>query len=428
MRLMPHARGGWIVVFLALVLLAGCQEKPPSHKVTETTSLEAVSWSDAPSALFHQDGATRTWADALEGSAAYYRKIASDRMFHFGAFQVSAQRMAQACAELAETARREDPEALRALLQARFRLFRSVGGEDTGDVLVTAYYEPLLRGSLTPSERYFYPLYRPPADRLVARLDLWSSEWKGKRLVARVEGGRLVPYFDRSEIDGDLFATEQAGKLAGRGLALVWVEDPVDAFFLHIQGSGRVALDTAHEGADEGADEGEGDMLRVGYAAANGRPYRSIGKILVDEGHVSLEEMTMPRLRQWLRDNPEEVQRVLFANPSYVFFRALEGDPVGNIQVALTQGRSMATDHRLFPKGAPGILATTSPVFAEDGETVTHWQPDVRFTVNQDTGGAIRGAGRVDLFLGFGEQAENRAGVMKQSGSQLYFIAPRLDP
>ena len=408
-------------IILLFFLLAGCEEKP-SQTVTKTTSqeattsLEAVSWSEAPPTLF-QDRATRSWAKALEGSAAYYRKMAANKVFHFGAYQVSAPVMAQACTKLADVARTEKPELLQTVLQEHFSLFRSVGRDGDGEVLVTAYYEPLLQGALTRSERYFQPLYRPPPDLLEIDLGLWSSKWKGKRLKGRVQGKRLQPYFTREEIDKNLSSSEQTGKLAGKGLALVWVDSAVDAFFLHIQGSGRVALDTTQQ-------EGGKKMLRVGYAASNGRSYRSIGKILIDEGRLSREEMTLPRLRQWLQDNPEEVQRILFANPSYVFFRELEGDPVGNIQVVLTQGRSIATDHRLFPKGAPSILTTTAPIFAEDGKTVVDWKPDVRFTVNQDTGGAIRGAGRVDLFLGFGEKAENWAGVMKQSGSQLYFIAP----
>lgn len=368
---------------LLLVLLAGCQMAP--LPVDRMSAMESVPWSDAPPALF-QDASTRSWADALAGSAEYYRRFSPDTLFYFGPYAVSAATMAHACTTLAETAQQEDPTVLQELLQKQFRLFRSVGSDGKGGVLVTGYYEPLLRGSRTQSKRYFYPIYSRPPDL-----------------------GQLLPYFDRSQIDG-------SGRLAGRGLELVWVDNAIDAFFLHIQGSGRVVL--------EGSSATEDTMLRLGYDSANGQPYRAIGKILIDEGEVPREEMTMPRLRQWLLEHPKEVQRLLFANPSYVFFRPLQGGPMGNIQVELTPERSIATDHRLFPRGAPSILATTAPVFAEDGSTVTEWKPDVRFTVNQDTGGAIRGAGRVDLFLGFGPQAENWAGVMKQPESQLFFIAP----
>lgn len=424
---MQHGRC-WVVLLLLLSLMAGCQEPPPKTTkttITATTSLTAIPWSEAPETLF-QDRATGSWADALEGSATYYRTLKPDRLFRFGPSTLSAQAMARACAELAAVARQENPDTLRETLHKRFRLFRSVGSDGDGHVLVTGYYEPLLHGSLTRSARYFQPLYRRPPDLLTLNLALWSDTWKGKQLMGRIDGRTVRPYFDREAIDGHLFPIGQAGPPPPQnppstgildGHELVWVDSAIDAFFLHIQGSGRVQLDTPSQ-------DGTPQVLRVGYAGANGRPYRSIGKILIDEGRIPRKEMTMPRLSQWLHDNPGELERVLFANPSYVFFRLLEGASVGNIQVPLTAERSMATDHRLFPRGAPGIVATTAPVFDADGQTVTGWRPDIRFTVNQDTGGAIRGAGRVDLFLGFGPHAENWAGVMKQPDSRLYFIAP----
>ena len=410
----------WGGMVLLLVLLASCQERPlplpPATPVDARSSLEPVPWLEAPPALF-EDAATQSWARALEGSADYYRRSSPDKLFYFGPYEVSAATMARACTTLAETAQKEDPSLLQEVLIKQFRLFRSVGSDGRGEVLVTGYYEPLLRGSRTHSKRYFYPIYGRPTDLLTADLGLWSLKWKGKKLVARVQKGQLLPYYERSQIDGSLSNNgEKKGKLAGQGLELVWVDNAVDAFFLQIQGSGRVIL--------EGPPATEDTVLRLGYDSANGRSYRSIGKVLIDEGQVSREEMTMPRLRQWLEEHPEEVQRLLFSNPSYVFFRFLKGGPLGNIQVALTPERSIATDHRLFPRGAPSILVTTAPLFAKDGKTVAAWKPDVRFTVNQDTGGAIRGAGRVDLFLGFGPQAENWAGVMKQQESQLFFIAP----
>ncbi|MBF0160881.1 MAG: murein transglycosylase A [Magnetococcales bacterium] len=376
--------------------------------MTATNSLEPVPWSSVPATLF-QERSTRSWAEALERSALYYRRLPPGQLFHFGASTRTAAAMAKACSELADVARSEDGERLQAVLQQRFRLFRAVGNNE-GDVMVTAYYEPLLRGSLRRSNRYFYPIYRRPSDLLESAADA-----NGRRKIYRMEKGKSVPYYDRSQIDGHILTSKQPGKLAKRGLELVWVDSAIDAFFLHIQGSGRVILEN-------------GQVMRLGYDGANGRSYVAIGKILIDEGKIPKEEMTMPRLRQWLLDHPDENKRLMFANPSYVFFRELQGDAVGNINVPLTADRSIATDHRLFPKGAPAILATTAPVFAGDGKTVTGWQPDLRWVVNQDTGGAIRGAGRVDLFTGFGENMEYRAGVMKQANSQLYFIAPAEQP
>lgn len=395
----------WMV---GMIFLAGCQglpwisppqsaqpvPKPASYEksrkvvgeVTKMNSLEAVSWADLPAGLF--EDRTATWADALEQSAIYYRRLPAEQLLQFGPSKVTALQMHQACSELAQVARSEDKVKLQKLLQERFRLYRSVGNA-TGDVLVTGYYEPLLHGSFTRSKRYFYPIYRRPPDKL--------------------------RHFNRKQIDGEIlkkgYAKKPKGALANRHLELVWVDNPIDAFFLHIQGSGRVLLDN-------------GRQLRIGYDSTNGHPYLAIGKILIEEGKITKEEMTMLTLRQWLINHPAENQRLFFANPSYVYFRELTGDAVGNINVPLTKDRSIATDHRLFPKGAPAILATTVPVLAKDGQTQTGWRPEVRFVVNQDTGGAIRGAGRVDLFFGFGKQVDSLAGVMKQPDSQLYFIAP----
>ncbi|MEO5363529.1 MAG: MltA domain-containing protein [Magnetococcus sp. DMHC-8] len=412
-----------LVLLPLLALLAGCQslpvqemvtaapekriKRPPVGEVTATTSLEPVPWSEAPPVLL-QDRATRSWAEALERSAVYYRRLPPQQMLRFGAASVSARAMAEACTTLAGVARQEDAARLQSILHQRFRLYRAVGNAE-GDVMVTAYYEPLLHGSLRPSRRFYYPIYRRPPDLVESR-----NGANGQQTFSRREKGKTQPYHDRRQIDGHIFSSKLPSRLANRGLELVWVDSAIDAFFLHIQGSGRVLLDN-------------GQTMRLGYDSANGRSYVAIGKILIDEGKIPKEEMTMPRLRQWLLDHPEENQRLFFANPSYVFFRELQGDPVGNINVPLTADRSIATDHRLFPKGAPGILSTTVPVLAGDGKTVTGWRPDVRWVVNQDTGGAIRGAGRVDLFVGFGENIEYRAGVMKQPDSDLYLIAPLSD-
>ncbi|WP_193771100.1 murein transglycosylase A [Candidatus Magnetaquicoccus inordinatus] len=411
-----------LLLFGLLALLAGCQTVPDKELVVEkkkrekrlrigeptaTTSLEIVPWSELPDGLF-QDRALHTWAAALEQSAIYYRRLPAKQIFHFATTEITAATLGKTCSELATVARSGDMERLKRLLQERYRLYRAVGNSE-GDVLVTAYYEPLLQGSLQRSKRYFYPIYRHPADLQE------DGSGSGHRKIYRREKGKILPYYERSQIDGFLFSPRLPGKLANKGLELVWVDSAIDAFFLHIQGSGRVQLDN-------------GQMMRIGYAGSNGRSYVAIGRILIDEGKIAKEEMTMPRLRQWLLDHPEDQQRLFFANPSYVFFQELQGDAVGNINVPLTAERSIATDHRLFPKGAPGILETTIPLLAADGKTVTGWRPDARWIVNQDTGGAIRGAGRVDLFAGFGENIEYRAGVMKQPDSQLFFIAPLQNP
>ncbi len=402
-------RFGWLAPLMILSLLGGCGEAPEKKSASDrkpapAINLEVVPWSEPDAELF-EDRNLAAWADALEQSAGYYTKRRADAVYRFGRYRTTAAAMATATRDLARVARGGDGQKLKDHLKKEYLLLRSIGRDGRGEVLVTAYYEPLLNGAREPSETHAHPLYRRPDDMLVADLGAWFSDLKGKRLVARLVDNRLKPYFNRAEID-------QAGSLAGRDLELVWTDDPVAVFFLHIQGSGRVRLDN-------------GEMMRVGYDGANGHPYRSIGKLLIDEGAIPRKEMTAPRLKQWLRSNPGERERVFNHNPSYVFFRELKGSAVGNIAVPLTPGRSMATDHRLFPKGAPAILATTLPNFDEDGKTVRNWRPDIRFMVNQDTGGAIRGPGRVDLFMGFGDEAEQTAGIMKQTDSRLWFIAPK---
>lgn len=255
--------------------------------------------------------------------------------------------------------------------------------------LFTGYYEAALRGARTQGGVYQTPLYKRPDDLVLVGLGQFKQNWKGKRLAGRLENGQLVPYASRSEID--------AGKLRGKNLELVWVDDPVDAFFLHIQGSGRVVF-------------ADGSTMRVGYDGHNGHDYTSIGRILIDRGEVSKEEMSMQAIRSWLAAHPDKGQELMRENSSFIFFRELKDDgPVGAQGVALTPGRSLAIDKRFLPLGLPLYLHTfTDPVTPN---------PISRLVVAQDTGGAIKGVVRGDVFWGFGEEAAMRAGKMKETGS-----------
>jgi membrane-bound lytic murein transglycosylase A len=258
------------------------------------------------------------------------------------------------------------------------------GGESG---LVTGYYEPLLNGSRVRTSRYRYPLYGLPDDLLVLDLASLYPELKNMRLRGRLEGRRVVPYFDRSQIE--------QGAAATSGKEIVWVDDAVELFFLQIQGSGRVRLDN-------------GEVVMVGYADQNGYPYRSIGKLLVDRGEMPLEQASMQGIKAWARAHPDKLQEVLNYNASYVFFREMPKGlpgPLGALGIPLTPRRSVAVDPRFIPLGAPVFLATTAP---------NSKQPLNRLMVAQDTGGAIRGAVRADFFWGFGEEAAREAGRMRQ--------------
>ena len=208
-----------------------------------------------------------------------------------------------------------------------------------------------------------------------------------------------MPYYSRKEIE--------AGALSEKGLELAWLKSPVDVAFLHIQGSGRLRLK-------------DGGHLTVGYSTSNGHTYRSIGRFMLDRGLLTKEEMSMQAIQRYLSDHPEAVTGILNHNPSYIFFRPLKTGPVGNIGVPLTPGRSLALDSKRFPKGALGFISCRKPTLGPEGE-ITEWRKFSRFVVNQDTGGAIKGPGRADIFWGSGPYAEAAAGHLKHEGA-LYLL------
>jgi membrane-bound lytic murein transglycosylase A len=218
--------------------------------------------------------------------------------------------------------------------------------------------------------------------------------------VGRYTDQTVVPYFDRREI-------EEENALVGRAEALAWVKDPVDVFFLQIQGSGKIYLDT-------------GDVINVHYHGSNGRPYRSIGTLLIEEQKIPREEMSMQRIRSYLRNHPEEMASIFNYNPSYVFFKIESEGPLGSLNVLLTPGRSIALDRRLFPHAALAFIRTQKPVLNSAGQ-IDRWVSCRRFVLNQDTGGAIQGPGRADLFWGNGPYAEMAAGHLAHVG-ELYFL------
>jgi membrane-bound lytic murein transglycosylase A len=288
-------------------------------------------------------------------------------------------------------------------ISQNYRFYQSAAREE---VLFTGYFEADLRGSLSPSANYRYPLYRKPED--LYRVDLSSFSFFQKyQGLPRILRGRLsadnrtiVPYYTREEIDYRQI-------LADKGLEIVWIDDPIDVFFLHIQGSGIVTLDN-------------GETLRVNYDESNGHPYYAIGRWLVQQGILTLENVSMQSIRQYLEQNPDKIEEIFITNPSYVFFRVVDEGPMGAIGVPVTAFRSIATDGYLFPKGAICYVETQLPVFA-DRDKMTGWRAYSGFVLNQDTGGAIRGPGRVDLFMGYGKKSKLMAGHMKQSGT-FYFL------
>lgn len=276
-----------------------------------------------------------------------------------------------------------------AFFELNFEPYQVVNADESTTGMVTGYYEPLLNGSKTRTSRYRYPLYAAPRDLVVVDLADLHPDLKHKRLRGRLDGNRVVPYLSRADID------REPAPLRGNELA--WVDDAVDAFFLHIQGSGQVLFET-------------GERMRLGYAEQNGHPFRSLGGLLIRRGELPPERASMQGIKDWARRNPRRVQEFMNANPSYVFFRELPRDlpgPIGSLGVPLTAERSIAVDPRVVPLGVPVYLATTWPNTAN---------PLQRLMVAQDTGGAIAGAVRADFFWGFGDPAGSQAGKMRQAG------------
>jgi membrane-bound lytic murein transglycosylase A len=341
--------------------------------------------------------------EAIQGSIRYFRSRPENHRVIFGPDTYTASHVASSLEGfLALLDEARTYEEFERLVAKRFHVYQSVGHGWRRQVLFTGYYEPVVEGSLTRKEGYPYPLYRRPDDMVDVWLSEFSPGFESKRIMGRQEGQKLVPYYSRGEING-------RGVLEERGYEIAWLADRIDRYFLQIQGSGIVKLDN-------------GSYMRVNYAASSGRPYRSIGKLLIERGEVSRKQMSMQRIRSYLQDHPEKMDEILFHDPSYTFFRVVEQGPLGNINIPLTTGRSIATDSRLFPKGALAFIITEKPEIDEKGD-ITEWKTFSRFVVNQDTGGAIRGPARVDLFWGEGEVAEISAGNMKQKGKLFFLMA-----
>ncbi|WP_224241651.1 murein transglycosylase A [Hyalangium gracile] len=387
-----------LVFLLAACFLAtGC----PRPWTPATRPEEALR---EPSRLMElrDDGEPEALKTAIAESLTWLNTRSADERFVFGPRTVTARELRAALEHLRSriTDGLTSAELTTRILEV-FEPLEAAGGED-GLVLFTGYYEPSIEASLTRTEEYATPIYGAPKDLIEVPLEPFAERFKAERVFGRLDGRRLVPYWSRGEIRG--------GKLSGQGLELAWAKDPVALFFVEVQGSGTLRLP-------------DGTERRIGYASSNGRPYRSIGSLLIQEGAIPREAMSMQALRAWLAANPRQCNRVLDFNESYVFFRFLESSAVGSLGRPVTTGRSIATDAKLFPRGALAFLQTERPVRQPDGTVA--WRPLSRFVLNQDTGGAIKGAGRVDVFWGRGPDAELAAGMMKQKGRLLFFVPRR---
>ena len=387
-----------ILIIWALLVLAGCAAKiekpvPPLVLVTPT---------ECPS--FTDDLDKKLLEPAIDKSMEYYQRLPETRLYHFGNNDYTVKELKESLLEFLKIMGSSDSErSINNKIRDTFDVYKSVGSDGKGRVLFTGYYAPVLRGSLTETPEYRYPIYRIPHDHIIINLGKFKNQYKGKRIIARLENGEVVPYYTREDID-------TKGCLKGKGLEIAWFADPVDLFFLHIQGSGIISLS-------------DGSVVCVSYAQCNGHSYKSVGRLLVDEKKLSMEGVSLKSIKKYVNEHPEEMSNILNHNESYVFFRFVEEGPVGSLNVPVTAGRTIATDPTQFPKGAIAFIRTKKPVIDKYGNIIS-WIPFSRFVLNQDTGGAIIGPGRVDLFCGTGKYPGITAGHTKEEG-ELYFLVKK---
>ena len=371
-------KSGFNVGLLLLLFLSACTTTKPHLPPAITAPFAASPWEKLPG-----------WQDA-DLTPSFTALLQSCRALK------NRTNWQPICAR-AETLTLADNAALHQFFEAAFSPYQVFNPDGSSQGLITGYYEPKLMGSRVKTARFRYPLYGVPDDLLTIDLSEVYPQLKDMRLRGRLQGKRVVPYYNRADIE--------QGKAAVQGRELFWVDDAVELFFLQIQGSGRIELP-------------DGTAVKVGYAEQNGQPYSSIGKKLVEMGELKLEQASMQGIKQWGEQHPDKLPALLAVNPSYVFFRELPNQlsaPLGALGVPLTDEYSIAVDARTIPLGAPVFLSTTYPDSTE---------PLNRLMLAQDTGGAIKGAVRADFFWGYGEQAGVQAGRMKQSG-QMWVLFPK---
>jgi len=392
-------KGLLLILLVFLLFSCFCRTVGPPGTSPEPWLTEMISEKNWP--CLDDDADRENLRQALTQSLIYLQKSSPQKTFPLGTREISGEEIRSTLALLQELLdSNTDVLSLERELKARFNLYQLVFPNRSASLLTTGYYEATLTGSRAPSDRFPFPFYRKPDDLLTVELDDFSSKYKGERLVGRLFGRRVLPYYSRREID-------QEGKLAGRGLELFWTDDRLKLFFMQIQGSGRVVLE-------------DGVSVQLQYRATNGHPYFPVGRELIRRGILRPEEVSLQRIYTYLKDHPEEQEGILNLNPSYVFFQEAQGGPYGSLNVPLTPGRSVAMDLKIFPSGGLAWLTGVKPVFSPDNR-ILYWVPMNRWVLVQDSGGAIKGPGRLDFFWGNGDQAEMAAGHQRHGGT-IYFI------
>ena len=352
--------------------------KAEALKIPDYGLLKPAQWSDLDGIA--KDDVTKAWPAWVLGCSALKAKPAW-----------------QAVCNEADQLKNPSKSKITEYFKKNFSVYRATNVDGTESGLITGYYEPVIKGSRSKNDQYRFPLYARPDDLITVELASLFPELANKRVRGRVVGTKLIPYYNRGEIETD------NSPLQGR--EFVWVDDQIDLFFLQIQGSGMVHLDN-------------GEKMHVGYADQNGQSYQSIGRLLIEKGELTADKASMQGIKDWAKKNPTKLRELLNANPSYVFFRELPAGlpgPLGALGAPILAERVVAVDPKFVPLGAPIFLSTNLPFTNK---------PLQRLMMAQDTGGAIKGGVRADFFWGAGNEAGKQAGAMKQSG-KIWVLLPK---
>jgi len=389
-----------IIIFL---IIGGCyplvkkEVKEPANALTKVKYF----WPK-----FQDDMDMDSLSLAINNDLKYFNRLKDDTLFTYGPDEFTAEHVRKSLKTFLSIFKQgTDSKKFSQYLRKNFYLYKVPGFWGSKKVLFTGYFEPIFDGSLERDSIHRYPIYRRPDNLFTIHLGLFRPELSGQRIMARIQGNRLVPYYTRKDI-------MENNILEKKNLEIAWLKDPLDIAILQIQGSGMIKLPS-------------GQIIRVGYSASNGHPYKSIGRYMIDNGYITSDNLSLQAIRSFIKQNPDIKDEILNYNPSYVFFRLLDRGPVGNIGVPLTPGRSIAVDDRLFPKGALVYIRCQKPIMGKDGNIIG-WVPFSRFLLNQDTGGVIKGPGRADIFWGSGQYAELAAGNLKHKG-EMYFLVKKPD-
>ena len=374
----------WRIFFIFILIIGvmiGCARKVPRISLPPAESLSLVKPSDID---FADDLDMDSLDLAIERSLHYYDGAGHNNSYRLADRPVGAELMKESLLTFRQIIKDGSSLAEKKKQISRdFDVYRAAGQDGQGAVLFTGYYVPVLHGSLTRTEKYKYPLYKPPPE------------------LVNKNNSQAVPYYSRKEIDAE-------GCLQGKKLEILWVADPVELFFMHIQGSGEISLE-------------EGTVLTVSTAKTNGRPYRSVPGYLLEKGIISGRDASNRNIKRFLKEKKEQkLYEILGYNERYIFFNFVE-KPTGSLGEPVTPGRTIATDPEMFPPGALAFIRLRKPVFDQKEDLTSQRISFSRFVLNQDKGAAIKGPGRVDLFCGFGGIAESMAESLKEKG-ELYFL------